>query len=51
MAVGNIAVLVRPPDERRSDDDLEKAPVARSVVFAAIGIMAALWALGSLIAG
>ena len=40
--------LVRPPDARR-EGDLEQAPVARSVAFAAVGIVAALWALGSLL--
>ncbi len=50
MAVGNFAALVRPPDETR-DDDLDRAPLARSVVFIVIGSVAAIWALGSLIAG
>ncbi len=34
MAVGSIAALVRPPTQR-SEGDLEQAPVARSLVFAA----------------
>lgn len=51
MAVGNVAALVRPPDERRDDDDLERAPMARSIVFIVIGALAALWALASLISG
>jgi hypothetical protein len=51
MAVGNLAALVRPPDESRHDDDLAQAPVGRSVVFIVIGTVAAIWALGSLIAG
>jgi hypothetical protein len=51
MAVGNLAALVRPPEQSRHDEDLEKAPVVRSIVFIAIGTIAALWALGSLIAG
>ena len=48
MAVGSVLALVRPPEVRR-EGDLEQAPVARSLVFAAIGIVAALWALGSLL--
>jgi hypothetical protein len=51
MAVGNLLAIVRPPDDRRSDDDLERAPVARSIVFIVVGVVAALWALGSLIIG
>ena len=48
MAVGSIMALVRPPEARR-EGDLEQAPVARSVAFAALGAVAALWALGSLL--
>ena len=48
MAAGSLLALVRPPDTRR-EGDLEQAPVARSVVFAAIGAVAALWALASLV--
>jgi hypothetical protein len=50
MAAGSILALVRPPDTRR-EGDLERAPVVRSVVFAAVGVVAALWALGSLLSG
>lgn len=48
MAAGSLLALVRPPDTRR-DGDLEQAPVARSVAFAAVGVVAALWALASLV--
>jgi len=51
MAVGNLAALVRPPDSRRDDDDLERAPLARSVIFIGLGVVASIWALGSLLAG
>lgn len=50
MAVGSLAALVRPPVER-GESDLEQAPVARSLVFAAIGLVGAVWALASLVAG
>jgi hypothetical protein len=50
MAVGSIAALVRPPAQR-GDGDLEQAPVTRSLVFAAIGLVGAIWALASLISG
>ena len=50
MAVGSIAALVRPPAQRDAGD-LEQAPVARSLVFAAIGLVGAIWALASLVAG
>ena len=49
MAVGNVMAIVRPPEQRRGETDLERAPVARSVVYAVIGAVAAIWALASLI--
>ncbi|MGQ0831036.1 MAG: hypothetical protein ACT4OV_05100 [Microthrixaceae bacterium] len=50
MAVGSIAALVRPP-EVRGEGDLERAPLGRSLVFAAVGLVGALWALASLVRG
>ena len=50
MAVGSVLAIVRPP-ERRKEGDLEAAPVGRSLVFAAVGLIGAVWALGSLVAG
>jgi hypothetical protein len=50
MAVGSLLALVRPPGTAR-DGELDRAPVARSVVMIAIGTVAAVWALGSLIVG
>ena len=47
MAVGSI---VRPPEQVR-DGDLEAAPVGRSIVFAVIGAIGAVWALASLVSG
>lgn len=50
MAVGSLLALVRPP-EARGEGDLERAPVGRSLVFAGIGLVGALWALASLVQG
>ena len=50
MAVGSLYALVRPPEHRRDEDDLERAPLGRSLLFVALGTVAAIWALGSLIA-
>ncbi|MGY6502386.1 MAG: hypothetical protein ACXIVQ_15990 [Acidimicrobiales bacterium] len=50
LLVGNVLALVRPPAERR-DGELERAPVLRSVAYATIGAVAAIWALASLVAG
>jgi len=51
MCVGNVLALVKPPAKRSDDADLEKAPIARSVAMAGVGLLAALWALASLIGG
>ena len=48
MVVGSVLALVRPP-EVRHEGDLERAPLARSRVFAAIGLVAAVWAMASLV--
>lgn len=50
MAAGSLMALVRPPQERK-EGDLESAPLARSLVFAAIGLLGAVWALASLLRG
>ena len=50
LAVGNVLALVKPP-ERPGADDLDKAPVARSVVMAAVGAIAAIWAIATLLSG
>ena len=49
MAVGSVLALVRPP-EARQEGDLEQAPVARSLLFVALGLVAAVWAIASLVA-
>lgn len=50
LAAGNLMALVRPP-AKRDEGDLTRAPVVRTVVMGAVGLVAALWALGSLIGG
>lgn len=49
LCVGNVLALVRPPANRR-EGELERAPVGRSLIMALVGLVAAVWALGSLIA-
>lgn len=50
LLVGNVLALVRPPAAAR-DGDLARAPMGRTLVMAAIGGLAAIWALASLLAG
>ena len=49
LVVGNVLALVRPPEREREEGELEKAPVTRSLVMAAVGAVAAMWALASLL--
>jgi hypothetical protein len=51
LFVGNLLAVVRPPQRQLDDTHLERAPVVRSVVYAGIGLIAAIWALASLISG
>ncbi len=48
MVMGNGLALVRPPAEPR-EGELERAPAARSMAMIGIGLVAAVWALASLI--
>ena len=48
LFVGNVAALVRPPSDPK-DADLQRAPLPRSLVMAGVGLLAAVWALASLL--
>jgi len=50
LVFGNGMALVRPPKEAK-DDELSRAPVGRSSVMIGIGLVAAIWALASLVTG
>ncbi|CAN5899576.1 hypothetical protein BH23ACT2_BH23ACT2_05850 [soil metagenome] len=51
LVVGNLAAIFRPPPvARRPEGELERAPITRSLIMAAIGLLAAVWALVSLVA-
>ncbi|MBW8825824.1 MAG: hypothetical protein JF603_05680 [Acidobacteria bacterium] len=50
MAVGNGLALLRPPAGRK-EGDLDRPPVGRSLAYVALGLLAAVWALASLLAG
>jgi hypothetical protein len=48
MAVGNVLAVVRPPKIPREGAPA-KAPLARSLTMAGIGLIAAVWAIATLI--
>ncbi len=50
MAAGNILAIVKPPATPRNEKDLAQAPKGRSIFFAVLGTLAAVWALASLLA-
>ncbi|HEX9259045.1 MAG TPA: hypothetical protein VF855_05860 [Acidimicrobiales bacterium] len=50
LFVGNLFAVLRPPPQAKVGD-LQRAPVGRSLAMAAVGFVAALWALGSLVSG
>ena len=50
MAMGSLVALVRPP-EAPKDGELARAPMSRSLVMIAVGTIAAMWALASLVSG
>ncbi|MFB0901722.1 MAG: hypothetical protein QMB08_05625 [Acidimicrobiales bacterium] len=50
LAFGNFMALLRPRDqEQLAEGELERPPLARSIAMIALGLLAAVWALGSLI--
>lgn len=51
LFVGNLLAVVKPPQQQLDDTHLERAPVARSLTFALVGLVAAVWAIASLVAG
>ena len=48
LLVGNVLAVVKPP-QRPGEGDLQRAPVARSLFMAGIGLVAAVWSLASLL--
>ncbi len=50
LAVGNLLAIVRPPEQTR-EGELSRAPVARSVGMAVVGLIAFVWAFASLVKG
>jgi hypothetical protein len=51
LFVGNLLAVVKPPQVQLDDTNLERAPVARSLTFALVGLVAAIWAIASLVSG
>jgi hypothetical protein len=48
MCVGNVLAIVKPP-QQAAEGSLPRAPRSRSLAMAAVGFVAALWSLLSLV--
>ncbi len=48
LLVGNVAALVRPRQEARADDEVARAPLGRSLLMVAVGLVATVWAIATL---
>jgi hypothetical protein len=48
LVVGNGLALLRPPEKPKADE-LARAPVGRTVAMLLVGLIAAVWALASLL--
>lgn len=51
LFAGNLIAVIKPPDRQRDEGNLDRAPVARSLMYAGLGLVVAVWALATLVAG
>lgn len=51
LFAGNLMAVIRPPDRPRAEGNLERAPVGRSLLYAGLGFVVAVWALATLVVG
>lgn len=51
LFVGNVVAIIKPPERPREEGELERAPLTRSLGMALVGLVGAVWALATLIAG
>jgi len=51
LVVGPGLALIKPPENRKNETDLERPPLGRTLAFIAIGALMTVWALASLLSG
>lgn len=51
LVVGPALALVKPPENRRDETDLERPPLLRTLAFISLGVVMTIWALASLLSG
>jgi hypothetical protein len=49
LCLGNVLALVKPPPQPKQEGDLARAPKARSLAMATVGLVVAVAALASLV--
>jgi hypothetical protein len=49
LFVGNGLAMLRPRSAPREENELERAPIGRSILMLIVGLVAAIWALGTLL--
>lgn len=49
LFVGNLLAVIKPPERQLDEANLENAPIGRSLAFAGIGLIAAIWAIATLV--
>lgn len=51
LFAGNLIAVIKPPERQREEGNLERAPVGRSLLYAGLGLVIAIWALATLVSG
>lgn len=51
LFAGNLMAIIKPPDQQREEGNLERAPMGRSLLYAGLGFVVAVWALATLFTG
>ncbi len=51
LVVGPGLALIRPPENRKDGNDLERPPLIRTLAFIGLGMVMTAWALASLLSG
>ncbi len=51
LVAGPLLALVKPPETKRNDTDLDRPPVIRTLTFVILGAVMTIWALVSLLSG
>ena len=51
LVAGPLLALIKPPETKRNETDLDRPPVMRTLFFVALGAIMTVWALATLLSG